>query len=194
MSAMEHNLFRGERILWEGRPLRHRLLRPADALLVPFSIMWAGFVVFWETIALASISGADPVSMFFPLWGLPFILVGLYLVVGRFVVRAIVSRRTRYVLTDRRLIVTGGLSGNRTESTYLSTLPPPVITERTDGSGNLAFGEFPAVGAFFGGRSRLWSWAVEPSRTPILWDIPDVRRVQEFVASHQTGARPASEL
>lgn len=59
--------------------------------------------------------------------------MGLYLVVGRFVVRAIVSRRTRYVVTDRRVLVIGGMSGTRTTSAYLRSLPPPIVTSgRTD--------------------------------------------------------------
>jgi hypothetical protein len=35
-------------------------------------------------------------------WGVPFVLIGPYMVLGRFLVRAIASRHTRYVLTDRR--------------------------------------------------------------------------------------------
>ena len=45
MDVMAADLLPGERILWEGRPVRHRLLRPPDALLVPFRIRWCGLAV-----------------------------------------------------------------------------------------------------------------------------------------------------
>jgi hypothetical protein len=181
MDTVDVDLLPAERILWEGRPLRQRLFRRPDALLVPFSILWCGFAVFWEVLALRTS------ATFFPrLWGIPFVLIGLYLVIGRFVVRAIATRRTRYVLTDRRVLVVGGLSGTRTTTAYLNTLPPPVSAERSDGSGSLAFGEFPGIGEMFNRGTGWRGWAGEPSATPVLWDIADVRRVRDLVANSQS--------
>jgi hypothetical protein len=175
------DLLPAERILWQGHSLQHRLLRRADAVLVPFSILWCGFAVFWEVSVLRH--AAAPVLL--QLFGIPFVLVGLYVVFGRFVVRAIITRRTRYVLTDRRVVVVGGLSGARTTSAYLNSLPPPVCTEGADGSGSLAFGEFPGIGEIFNSRNGWRAWASEPSATPVLRDIPEVRRVRDLVANSQ---------
>jgi hypothetical protein len=125
--------------------------------------------------------------------GLPFVLFGLYLTVGRFVVRAVVSRRTRYVVTDRRLLLLGGgFSGDRTVAQYLSALPPPVIKEAPDGSGSLAFGAFPSLAdVFTGNRQRRPAlWSGEFSVMPVLRHISDVRRVRDLIAEAQhTGAR-----
>jgi hypothetical protein len=177
------SLLPGERVLWEGRPSRHRLFRSTDVLLVPLSLMWCAFAVFWESGVL--VSGAP---IFFVAWGVPFVLFGLYIVAGRFVVRAVSSRRTRYVITDFRVVVHAGWSGNRLTTAYLRALPPPVVTERPDGSGSLAFGSFPgAADVFTGGRRQAWrAWSSEPSATPILRDVPDVRRARDFVAWAQT--------
>jgi len=107
----------------KGRPVRHSLFRPQDGLLVPISILIFGFSVYDEvSYFMRAADGRDSLASFGAWWGLPVALLGLYLIVGRFVVRAIVSRRTRYVLTDQRLLVIGGLSGTRTTSTYPRTL------------------------------------------------------------------------
>ncbi len=186
MTESDVELLPGERLLWEGRPLRHRLFRAPDALLIPFSLLWFGFVVFWEASVLTERTVGDRPPVFFVLWGVPFVLVGLYLVVGRFVVRAVASRRTRYVLTDLRILVIGGMSGNRTTSAYLRSLPPPVVAEQPDRSGNLAFGAFPGILDPFTHRNGLRGWASEPSSDPALWHIPEVRRVRDLIAGVQT--------
>jgi len=195
------DLLPGERILWEGRPVRHRLFLAPDALLVPMSVVWCGFILFWEASALATAATSDVgSSIFFVLWGVPFVGIGLYLLAGRFVVRAVASRRTRYVLTDRRAMVIGGWSGTKTTADYLQSLRPPVITEGSDGSGSLAFGSFPTLGAVFShGRGRwTWGargwgvWATEPSDTPVFREIPHVRRVRDLVANAQQGAGPVA--
>ncbi|GLW33791.1 hypothetical protein Areg01_67290 [Actinoplanes regularis] len=181
-ARMENHLLPGERVLWEGRPLHHRLLRRTDALLIPFSLVWFGFVVFWETGVLA-----DGAPMFFVLWGALFLLAGLYFLAGRFVVRAVASRRTRYTITDSRVLIHGGWSGNRLTTEYLRALPPPVITERSDGSGSLAFGAFPGVTDVFtrGSRAGWRAWSAEPSPTLVFWNIADVRRARDFAAHVQ---------
>ncbi|WP_426512980.1 hypothetical protein ACPPVO_21425 [Dactylosporangium sp. McL0621] len=183
MQGVETSLLPGERIVWDGRPVRHRVFRRADVLLVPISLLWCGLAVFWESGVL--FSGAP---FFFVLWGAAFVLVGLYVVAGRFVVRAVSSRRTRYTITDRRVLVHSGWSGSRLRTEYLHALPPPVITQEPDGSGSLAFGGFPGVAdVFTGGRRQGWrAWSSEPSLTPVLWDVPDIRRVRDFVAHAQT--------
>lgn len=95
----------GERLLWSGRPDPEVRFTPADAFLVPFSVMWGGFAVFWETAVLTS--GAP---LFFVLWGIPFVIAGLYFMVGRFVYKKRRKLRTAYGLTTTRAIVAVGTS------------------------------------------------------------------------------------
>lgn len=97
------HLLPGEPLLWAGRPDPARHFTPQDGYLVPFSVVWCGFAIFWLSTALAQ--GA-PVP--FALFGVPFVAVGLYLVGGRFVVKARRKRRTVYGLTPARAIVAVG--------------------------------------------------------------------------------------
>ena len=180
-------LLPGERIVWSGEPIRHRLLRIEDAYLIPFSLLCGGFAIFWE--AGAVISARDPFAV---LVGLPFLLVGLYLIFGRFVVRAMASRKARYLVTDRRVVVTGGATGRAVGTAYLAGLPPPVITENEDGSGDLAFGMFPSGFGYRGLGTRRhpgWSLGFEPIMPFRFRDIPDVVRVRDLIVAGQAAAR-----
>ncbi|HRW19347.1 MAG TPA: hypothetical protein P5181_10925 [Dermatophilaceae bacterium] len=97
-------LLPGEQVLWTGVPDASRILEPSDAAMIPFSVLWGGFAIFWEVMAIRM--GAPWFAL---LWGVPFVLIGLHMMVGRFFVRRWQRARTRYVLTDRRaLLLRGG--------------------------------------------------------------------------------------
>ncbi len=88
-SEIERELSLCERLVWTGQPAKGIRLRASDAFMIPFSLLWCGFAIFWETTA---INNGAPV--FFRLWGMPFILVGLYIVFGRFFADAMARERT----------------------------------------------------------------------------------------------------
>lgn len=101
--ALTGILHPGERLLWSGRSDPSVVFARTDALLIPFSLVWGAFAVFWTTTAAAS--GAP---VFFLLFGGLFCLVGFYLVAGRFVVKAHRKRTTLYAVTDRRALTVAG--------------------------------------------------------------------------------------
>ena len=125
----------GERILWEGRPDKRRfVLGPENLYLIPFSVMWGGFAIFWEASVLA---GGAP--FFFWLWGIPFVLVGVYLIAGRFVVAAAQADRTHYAVTDKRVLIASGFLSTTLQELDLRTLPFLQLTEGRRGVGTISF-------------------------------------------------------
>jgi hypothetical protein len=149
-TAILPNLDPGERLLWSGKPVQGIRLRPADLFLIPFSLLWGGFVIFWETMALTMIPrDAGFIGWLFPLFGLPFVGVGLYVIAGRFVVDARARARTYYGVTNQRvMIVTGGRS-TRVRSVVLANVQEITLTEHANGTGNIHFGpEYAMVPAW----------------------------------------------
>ncbi|MGT2462945.1 hypothetical protein [Sinomonas atrocyanea] len=99
-SRLQPILREGEHLRWAGQPDPRVKFARADLLLVPFGIWWGVGTVFFESIAIAS--GA-PIS--FVLYGIPFLVVGLYVSVGRFIYKKRRKLMTVYALTDSRAIV-----------------------------------------------------------------------------------------
>jgi hypothetical protein len=159
-------LLAGEKLIWEGRPGKGLLFAGRDALLVPFSLMWGGFAVFWETMAFRS-----PGPVFFRLWGIPFVLVGAYIIAGRFIVDAWLRGKTRYAVTSERILIARDLPFRKFIAANLAVMPQAQLTERADGRGTIRFGD-PAP---FWGRSAIWTQALDA--TPQFIEIDDARAV-----------------
>lgn len=165
-----------ETVLWSGAPPPGLRLRRVDAVLIPFSLMWGSFSIFWEGTVMAS--GAP---WFFRLWGVPFVFVGLYLIAGRFFVDAFFRERTSYTVTDRAAYVArdGVLPAVRRYAG--SALDSIQFEPQANGAGTIRFGaQIPLWWSFRGGRS----WSVwNDASLDAFQSIPDAQRVYGLVLS-----------
>jgi len=168
---LARELGRGEKLLWSGRPRQGLMLRPSDALFIPFSLMWGGFALFWETSVIR-----EGASVFFMIWGVPFVAVGLYITVGRFFVDARIRERTAYGVTNERVVIVSGLFKPAVKSLSLRTLSDISLTERGDGSGTISFG--PS-----GNGSPLMTRRGQPS--PAFEGIANARFVHQTIRDAQ---------
>ncbi|MBY0301533.1 MULTISPECIES: hypothetical protein [Sphingomonas] len=135
----------GERIRWQGRG-RAQAMRSSFAIWL-FAIPWTAFALFWETLALSpwiaparaggTSAGTLLAGIVMPLFGVPFVLVGLWMLARPF---ALMRRagRTVYALTDRRLIRRVEGRTTEVESISLDRLGAITTRERRDGSGDLS--------------------------------------------------------
>ncbi len=163
--AFAGRLLSGERILWSGRPRRGLLLTASDIFLIPFSVMWCGFAIVWTFMA----SQSDKASIFFILWGLMFVLIGLYMVVGRFVTDAWIRRNTNYAVTNKRIMIDRSGPFARFMAANLNQLPNIEIEQGANGCGSIRFGS----------STSMWSPALDP--TPQFLAIEDVRHVFDLI-------------
>ena len=177
---LKSQLSAGESLLWSGEPKQGLLLRPSDAYAIPFSLLWGGFAIFWNVTV--NLSGSP---IFFRLWGLPFLVIGLHMIVGRFFVDAWQRRKTQYGVTNERVIIFSGLLSRNTKSISLRTLTDLTINERRDGSGTITFGPANAPSSYWGMRSSL-SWGQNVVTTPEFECIPNAKRVYDLIRDAQS--------
>jgi hypothetical protein len=138
----------GERVLWSGQPRQGIILRGADAFMIPFSLLWGGFAIFWELSVINSNAPA-----FFVLFGIPFVLIGIYLIIGRFFFEAKHRAHTYYAVTNERVLIVSGLFGRKVQSLNLRTLSDLSLSETKGDEGTITFGGGSPFGSMFGGFS-----------------------------------------
>jgi hypothetical protein len=136
--ALQRELRRGERVLWRGRPLARVAWRALAIWL--FAVPWTAFSLFWTAMAFAGAQALDDgvgvLGYAFPLFGTPFIVVGLGMLSVPFV-PLFTARRTLFAVTDQRLLRI--YLGRRltTKSVEGGRIGEIERSERRDGSGGL---------------------------------------------------------
>ena len=132
---IERELEPGESLRWTGRPVA-RYFSPASVGLFLFGIPWTAFALFWTGTAAWGASHGPGLFSLFPLFGLPFILVGIGLLTSPIWTRK-KAMGTAYAITDRR-----ALAIEKGWSTTVVSYPPERLDalarrERSNGLGDI---------------------------------------------------------
>jgi hypothetical protein len=169
-------------VLWQGQPDVWAFSMRGAWYLIPFSLLWGGFAIFWEVGVLGS--GAGP---FFALWGVPFVVIGLYLIFGRIYVARREAARTHYAVTNQRVVILTGLFGRRAIEMALTDLPPSQLDGGETGLGTITFG------ATTGGFRSPPGWPTMGSYAPVpaFTSIRDAGRVYRIDQDAKAAARNA---
>jgi hypothetical protein len=168
-------LDQGESLLWCGVPNAARgaiAALPATLIGIPF----AGFAAFWTFTAYSLTSRGAHIRgpwALFPLFGTPFLLIGLGLLTAP-LWAWLAATRTVYAVTNRRALILVRMGGVRAQSYTHEDIGELSHVERGDGSGDLYFA------------SRTWvSQRGSVNRTRIGFvGIPEVRTVEQLIRSH----------
>jgi hypothetical protein len=152
LTIINRQLGSGERVLWHGRPAGPKWLERPDAIMLPFSLLWGTIVLSWEAVALANSNIRDTVV--FPLFGIPFVVLAIYLLIGRLFVRRWMRSRTVYAVTDQRaLSITPALlrSNERLAAVWLASHPKVAKSSSRHGRGTIYIGTFIFSRRWFAG-------------------------------------------
>ena len=185
---IQPELLSGESLLWAGKPDPGVIFHSDDWYAIPFSLFWGGFAIFWEAGVLGY-WGKSPrggASTFMALWGIPFILIGQYLIWGRFLHDAWLKRRTFYAVTNRRVLVLQDGWKQKTITTYLGAIP--TIEREGVTTGTLWLGAKYPVIAGRGQKTRDMS-RFSLGNVPVFADIDDLDSVYRLITDLREKAR-----
>jgi hypothetical protein len=179
--SIQRQLDPGERVLWTAQPKQGVLLRSSDAFMIPFSLLWGGFAFFWEWSVIHS--GAP---LLFVLWGIPFVFMGIYIVVGRFFVESLQRSKTHYAVTNERVLIVDGLRKKTVRNVPLSGLTDISLSEHANGTGTITFGPNPLPVMF----RSLSAWPGMRERLGLHFDVvPDAKAVFDLIRNSQKASR-----
>ena len=178
-SRLRAELRPSEQVLWAGQPLPNRYMRSGFVAAL-FFIPWTAFSVFW----IAGASGfklprfdgeAGLFPLLFPLFGLPFLLIGL----GGLAAPLLLRRKAAfivYALTEQRALLIEGSKAVTVQSIALKDIHNLVRTELADGSGTLLL-QTDA----YRGVTRTASLDADASALQSFVAVPEVRLLHQLL-------------
>ena len=115
---------------------------------------------------------------------MPFVLIGLYLIAGRFLVDAWAREKTVYAVTTQRILILRSGPYSKFISLAINRLPELSLDERADGRGTIRFQPQQPMW-----NNRSWSsWTPALDSTPQFLSIADARGVFDRIQrASQTG-------
>lgn len=103
MNEIKKILDENEKVLWEGKPQLTPFVASTMIISV-FGLSFLGFSLIWMIGSLAT-------SVSFGVFGLPFTLIGFLMTFGTPLYRIMVHQYTHYAVTNKRVVIQGGLIG-----------------------------------------------------------------------------------
>jgi hypothetical protein len=187
-SVIQPGLFAGESICWAGQPNTNVIFHKDDAFLIPVSLLWGGFMMFWEAV-VAGLFRSHDTWVLGMLFGIPFVIYAQCLIWARFLYAAWKKKRTFYAVTTRRVIVVQDGWQRQSAVANIDTLPNLMRENGPNGTGTVRFAKWQTEhpGCQPLGWTRFDVMAI--GSVPTFVDIDDVDSVYQLVSDLQKKAR-----
>ena len=100
-AQIKEKYFKNDTVLWEGAPNKVPVFSRADFLLVPFSLIFGGFLLGYAILSVVVMLAGQ--GILFSLVGITFLLLGVYLILLRLWYRKKRISREVYFVTNKRV-------------------------------------------------------------------------------------------
>lgn len=134
MRVEDIQLAADEQIQWQGKSEANKMIAYSDYMYIPFSIMWLGFIGLWEYNIIVV-----HYPLVFHALGIPMLIVGLYMAIGRFFYKAYRKKKSIYIITNQRAIETYEDSRLGYKEKAIKDIGRMVRFVEKDGVGTLVF-------------------------------------------------------
>ncbi len=176
------DLIKDEKILWDGQPETSVLFTNMDVFLIPFSLLWGGFAIFWELgVLFMKTESGEGAPIVFALFGIPFVLIGLYFIFGRFIYKNWKKRKTYYAITNKRVLVLTKSRSRDLQAAYINTIPSINKSVRSSSIGTVKFGASSFFSSMYANTGMDFFGSFYGQDVPTFYDIKDANKVYEMV-------------
>jgi hypothetical protein len=175
----EPYLEKDEKLLWTGQPDPSHHFSWSDIFFIPAASFWVGtfFVYEWITLREAL---AGNISRWLFYGGAPFVAIGIYLFIGRYIFKYYRKKSIYYAVTDRRFLVLYDGRGHKIQSANLDAISIIDETHNYSDVLSLTFGKHKTyVTPMFENTGLDLIPMISP--VPSFWDIKDGEKVKELV-------------
>lgn len=177
-NTIRKHLDAGERLLWSGQPRQGFVFTSTDLFLVPFSLLWGGGVLFWMYSAITQLHSAGSKGLPFIVLGAVFSIVGLYLIVGRFLFDRYHRAHLAYGVTDQRAITVSEAMPKSVTSFEVDTLRSVRLVERANSRGTVHLTD--ASGSIFG-VNGMNGWHASVGQPSTFFEIERPKEVMQVL-------------
>ncbi len=172
-SEIKEKYFKHDTVFWEGAPKKVPVFTRSDFLLVPFSLIFGGFLLAYAAAsAIMMIAGQ---GILFSLAGITFLLIGVYLIFIRLWYRKKRISREVYFVTDKRVFGFDTMRDN-----VLFDIPLR-DTDLSLGYKSLELGEVNSIGDFIYGLGLDIFFRKFAKETPAFKYIDDIEQVSKII-------------
>lgn len=169
-------LISNEKIIWTGQPDPSVLFSRIDIFLIPFSLIWAGGAFAFQGI---SIFYGAPLEVI--LFGLPFILVGSYMLFGRFILKRQRKKKTHYAITNQRVIVYSSFINSSLQAQFIQQIPAINKTVKKNGTGTIVFGNPSLLDSMYGNTGFEFFSSFYGTSVISFYDVANVEEVYDLI-------------
>lgn len=131
MDFINSYLEEDEYVLWRGKPGKKNRFSSIDKVMFPFALFWTAFALLLEGSVIMS-----EAPLIYCVFGVPFVLIGIFLLYSSFFSNVFAKGKTIYVVTNKKLMIK---VDNDIEIYMPDELPPMKIKLYKNGNGTIIF-------------------------------------------------------
>ncbi len=172
-AQIKEKYFKNDTVLWEGAPNKVPVFSRADFLLVPFSLIFGGFLLGYAILSVVVMLAGQ--GILFSLVGITFLLLGVYLILLRLWYRKKRISREVYFVTNKRVFGFDTMRDN-----VLFDIPLKE-TELSLGYKSLELSETNSIGDFVYGLGLDIFFRKFSKETPAFKYIDNIEEISKII-------------